>query len=68
MLRLKFSIELKNNIDSFGCDFFFSIHAAQTAHQIVVGESLGLSQNRAEVRRDGSRPRFSAPAPSRRWR
>ena len=32
MVRLKFSIELNYNIDSFGCDFIFSIHAAKTAH------------------------------------
>ena len=45
MVRLQFSIELNYNIDSYGCDFIFSIHAAKTAHQIVVSESLSLSQN-----------------------
>lgn len=45
MVRLKFSIELNYEIDPPGCDFIFSIHAAQTQHQIVVGESLGISQN-----------------------
>ena len=44
MLRLQFSIELNYEIDAPGCDFIFSIHAAQTAHQIVVGESLLISQ------------------------
>ena len=44
MLRLQFSIELNYEIDAPGCDFIFSIHAAQTAHQIVVGESLAISQ------------------------
>ena len=44
MVRLKFSIELNYEIDAPGCDFIFSIHAAQTAHQIVVGESLAISQ------------------------
>lgn len=45
MLRLKFSIELSYEIDQPGCDFIFSIHAAQTPHQIVVGESLNISQS-----------------------
>ncbi|MDD5390634.1 MAG: transglutaminase domain-containing protein [Gallionellaceae bacterium] len=45
MLRLKFSIELNYEIDQPGCDFIFSIHAARTPHQIVVSESLGISQN-----------------------
>ena len=45
MVRLQFSIELNYNIDSYGCDFIFSIHAAKTAHQIVISESLSLSQN-----------------------
>lgn len=47
MLRLKFSIELNYEIDQPGCDFVFSIHAAQTAYQIVVDESLTISQNLA---------------------
>ena len=45
MLRLKFSIELNYEIDLPGCDFIFSIHAAQTPHQAVVSESLNVSQN-----------------------
>ena len=45
MLRLKFSIELNYEIDSSGCDFIFSIHAAQTAQQRVISESLHLSQS-----------------------
>ena len=45
MVRLKFSIELNYEIDPPGCDFIFSIHAAKTQHQIVVSESLGISQN-----------------------
>ncbi len=44
MLRLRFSIELNYEIDPPGCDFIFSIHAAQTPHQTVVSESLGISQ------------------------
>jgi transglutaminase-like putative cysteine protease len=45
MLRLKFSIELNYEIDQPGCDFIFSIHAAQTPHQIVISESLFISQS-----------------------
>jgi transglutaminase-like putative cysteine protease len=44
MIRLKFSIELNYEIDLPGCDFIFSIHAAQTPHQTVVSESLNISQ------------------------
>jgi transglutaminase-like putative cysteine protease len=44
LLRLKFSIELNYEIDQPGCDFIFSIHAAQTLHQIVVSEALNVSQ------------------------
>jgi transglutaminase-like putative cysteine protease len=45
MLRLKFTIELNYQIDPPGCDFIFSIHAAQTQHQTVVSESLDMSQS-----------------------
>ncbi len=44
MIRLNFAIELKYEIDRPGCDFIFSIHAAQTAYQTVVSESLDISQ------------------------
>ncbi len=44
MVRLHFSIELNYEIDPPGCDFIFSIHAARTAHQSVVNESLTISQ------------------------
>ena len=49
MLRLEFSIALSYEIDPPGCDFIFSVHAAQTAHQFLVSESLGLSQNLPSV-------------------
>jgi len=45
LIRLKFSIELNYEIDQPGCDFIFSIHAAQTKRQAVVSESLAISQN-----------------------
>jgi hypothetical protein len=44
LVRLKFSIELNYEIDQPGCDFIFSIHAAQTRLQSVVNESLVISQ------------------------
>ncbi len=44
VLRLRFSIDLNYEIDQPGCDFIFSIHAAQTPHQTVVSESLTISQ------------------------
>lgn len=47
MVRLKFSIALDYQIDAPGCDFIFSIHAARTARQSVVCESLEISQDLA---------------------
>jgi len=44
MIRLKFTIELNYDIAGLGGDFIFSIHAAQTRQQIVVNESLMVSQ------------------------
>ena len=44
MVRLKFSIELNYDITQPGSDFIFNIQAAQTGHQTVVSESLGVSQ------------------------
>jgi len=45
LIRLKFKIELNYEIDQPGCDFIFSIHAAQTKLQSVVNEALVISQN-----------------------
>ena len=44
MVRLQFSIELNYDIAPPGCDFIFSIHAAQTQAQTVVSEALRISQ------------------------
>jgi transglutaminase-like putative cysteine protease len=44
MIRLKFAIELHYDITAPGGDFIFSIHAAQTLHQMVVDEALQISQ------------------------
>jgi len=45
MIRLAFSIDLHYDISDTGCDFIFNIHAAHTARQRVVSESLSLSQD-----------------------
>jgi len=44
MVRLQFSVELNYDIAAPGSDFIFNIQAAQTGHQTVVTESLGISQ------------------------
>ena len=44
MIRLRLLLELDYEVAQPGCDFIFNIHAAQTPHQIVVQESLGISQ------------------------
>lgn len=45
IVRLQFSIRLGYTIAPPGCDFIFSVHAAQTQHQRVVAESLHISQS-----------------------
>lgn len=44
MVRLQFSIDLQYDITDAACDFIFNVHAAQTAAQTVVTESLAISQ------------------------
>jgi transglutaminase-like putative cysteine protease len=44
MVRLQFSIELPYVIEPPGSDFIFSIHAARTPQQLIVQESLQISQ------------------------
>ena len=44
MVRLQFSVELNYDITDVASDFIFNIHAAQTAAQTVVSESLAMSQ------------------------
>jgi transglutaminase-like putative cysteine protease len=44
MVRLQFSIGLNYEVAAPGCDFIFSIQAAQTPHQTVVSELLHISQ------------------------
>ncbi len=43
-VRLQFSIDLDYAITAPACDFVFNIHAAKTAHQTVVAETLKISQ------------------------
>ena len=45
MLRLEFSTELSYEVLGPTCDFIFNIHAACTPRQIVVNETLSLSQD-----------------------
>jgi transglutaminase-like putative cysteine protease len=44
MIRLQFSINLSYQIIGQPADFIFNIHAAPTARQTIVSESLSLSQ------------------------
>lgn len=44
MVRIQFAIDLNYILNSPGADFVFNIHAAHTASQRVVSESLSLSQ------------------------
>jgi transglutaminase-like putative cysteine protease len=44
MIRLDLRIDLAYEVDAYGADFIFNIHAAHTASQVVSGESLVLSQ------------------------
>jgi len=45
MIRLKLAIELDYDIAAPGSDFIFNIHAAHTERQLVLTESLSLSQD-----------------------
>ena len=47
MIRLQLALALDYQVASPGCDFIFNIHAARTARQQVLDESLQLSQNLA---------------------
>lgn len=44
MIRLNFTIDLKYEIAESPADFIFNIHAAQTARQTIVTESLTVNQ------------------------
>jgi transglutaminase-like putative cysteine protease len=44
MIRIELEVELDYEIDGFGADFVFNIHAAHTQCQTVSAESLRLSQ------------------------
>ena len=45
MIRLQIALELDYQIAQPGSDFIFNIHAALTARQRVLNESLTLSQS-----------------------
>ena len=44
MIRLDLRIDLSYEVDAYGADFIFNIHAAHTPSQVVSAESLVLSQ------------------------
>jgi transglutaminase-like putative cysteine protease len=47
MVRLEFSTELSYDVGASGADFIFNVQAAHTPRQVVVTESLQLSQDMA---------------------
>lgn len=44
MVRIELQVALSYEVDAFGADFIFNIHAAQTPSQAVVAETLTRSQ------------------------
>jgi hypothetical protein len=44
MIRLRFSVQLGYEVIDHAADFIFNIHAAPTAHQTVLNESLTINQ------------------------
>ncbi|MEP6609561.1 MAG: transglutaminase family protein [Burkholderiaceae bacterium] len=44
MIRLDLQVELTYEIDQYGADFVFNIHAAHTRSQVISAESLSISQ------------------------
>ncbi|OYT87053.1 MAG: transglutaminase [Burkholderiales bacterium PBB6] len=44
MIRIQLQVDLNYDVDAFGADFVFNIHAAHTAHQTVTQERLDISQ------------------------
>ena len=44
MIRIELHVELSYQVDNYGADFVFNIHAAHTPSQIISAESLVLSQ------------------------
>jgi transglutaminase-like putative cysteine protease len=44
MIRLELQVDLNYQIDGYGADFLFNVHAAHTPSQVIAGERLTLSQ------------------------
>ena len=44
MVRLDLHVELNYEIDQYGADFVFNIHAAHTRIQVITAENLSISQ------------------------
>ncbi|MFU8815508.1 MAG: transglutaminase-like domain-containing protein [Pseudomonadales bacterium] len=45
MIRIELQVELNYQVDAYGADFLFNVHAAQTPSQVVAAERLTLSQD-----------------------
>jgi len=44
MIRIELQVELNYQVDAYGADFLFNVHAAHTRSQVVTAERLTLSQ------------------------
>ena len=44
MIRVEFQLDLYYEVDAYGADFIFNVHAAHTPRQTVSGEQLSISQ------------------------
>jgi transglutaminase-like putative cysteine protease len=45
MIRIEFQLELHYEVDAYGADFVFNVHAAHTPRQAVSDEKLTISQS-----------------------
>ncbi len=44
MIRIELQLGLNYQVDAYGADFIFNIHAALTPHQTLAAESLVINQ------------------------
>lgn len=44
-VRMQLQLDLRYEIDTYGADFVFNIHAAHSPHQVVRAEQLRINQN-----------------------
>lgn len=45
MIRLELQVDLNYQVDGYGADFLFNVHAAHTPSQVIANERLTLSQD-----------------------